>query len=731
MPNQPPRRRSDLLAACVLLALVALFWAPWILRGNVPVPGDQQTWMLPWAASEFPEKNVTQWDAFWWDGVAQFYPWRVQLHRWLRRGEWPLWNPSQFCGYPFVGNGQSAMFYPPNWLYGVLHPRIGFPVLAAVHFALASLLTFAYCRRIGLGAFPACYAGIAFGFGGFMVGLTPLPTLMNSAAWLPGCLLGVEMTLRDRPAGGVAVLGLCAGMTVLAGHLQIAAYVLLATGLYALARASYEILRRRPARVVGLAAGAVIGLGLAAAQLLPSVELGMLSPRGGGTATAEVFENFHLPRALKPAELMTLALPDALGSPVRGDYRGMQYAQGAVYGERCGYVGILTLVLGLVGLALGKRRWRWGFAVAAALALWAAMGGLPARVIYFGVPKVALTGGFVRLLCLYTFLAAVLGGLGLEALASVTDRGSASLRKMAHLVAPVALGILCLELFTWGWRTIPSAPGDRLYAATAATDYLREHWRPGDRVLAVTPRQSWSLYTRPNAVLPPNSATAYDGLENIQGYDSLFPVSFDRLAGLIEQGPRSPPENGNMVLLENVDSPLVGLAGVRWIVTGERESASETPGSEVHRVNGLRIWRRAAFPRAFFADVPLPNPEGALGRLCALRSVEALDARLEMSCNRLEVGLPEVTGSRKLIVTNTFYPGWSAWRDGTRLPVSPVGGVFQGVDVPASGASRLLLAFVPSTVIVGLFVLLIAAGTIAGLLLFESWSARCSRALTQ
>jgi hypothetical protein len=34
-----------------------------------------------------------------------------------RRGLIPLWNPHQFCGAPFIANGQSAFFYPPNWLF--------------------------------------------------------------------------------------------------------------------------------------------------------------------------------------------------------------------------------------------------------------------------------------------------------------------------------------------------------------------------------------------------------------------------------------------------------------------------------------------------------------------------------------------------------------------------------------------------------------------------------------
>jgi len=91
MANQSPSTsRSIALPVLGLTLLMVCFWAPWVARGRVPVPVGQQGWMLPWAGAQWPDKNIEQWDAFWWDGVAQFYPWRLQLHRALRRGEWPL-----------------------------------------------------------------------------------------------------------------------------------------------------------------------------------------------------------------------------------------------------------------------------------------------------------------------------------------------------------------------------------------------------------------------------------------------------------------------------------------------------------------------------------------------------------------------------------------------------------------------------------------------------------------
>ena len=34
----------------------------------------------------------------------------------LKAGRLPQWDPSMYCGIPFVGNIQAGLFYPPLWL---------------------------------------------------------------------------------------------------------------------------------------------------------------------------------------------------------------------------------------------------------------------------------------------------------------------------------------------------------------------------------------------------------------------------------------------------------------------------------------------------------------------------------------------------------------------------------------------------------------------------------------
>jgi hypothetical protein len=599
---------------------------------------------------------------------------------------------------------------------------------ALLHFLLAALLTFGFCREIQLSPAAAMYAALAFALGGFMIGMVPLPTLVNCIAWLPGGLWGVERIVRGKRLQGVVMLAVCVGMAFLAGHLQIALYVWLATAAYALVRWAGAVRRCERPGLEYLLAGAALGVLLALPQLLPSLELAEHSPRGHAEATAEGFR-LGASWGLEPIELIRLLWPDALGSRANHNYAAISY------GERCGYVGLLTLILAVCALVLGKRPGLWGVAAAAAVLIWAAMGGPPAAVLYYCVPRQALGAGFVRLLSVYTLCVAVLGGMGLDAVRRrARDAGR---EDILRLVTVAAVALLCVDLMPWGWRTIPSGPASRLYPETQLTRHLKVSTTAGERMLAVTRRSSWAqcLVRRPRALLPPNAGTAYDKLESVQGYDSLYPLNSRLFATMVEEGQDpSPPSNGNMLLLENIDSPLLDLAGVRHVLVDAAEGTHEGAA----QIEGVRVIERPrAFPRAFFVrEASLPEPEPgqsdyerghavltALARLDPA-ALPAPEFRAPAIANTARLRVPKRAGAGSLVVTNTYYPGWRAHSESTKVPVRGIGGVFQCLRLAPGPEAKLFMAYVPAVVHVGLFAFCLACGTLASLLVFDSLSRR-------
>ena len=707
-----------------LLALTAIiFWWPCLAGGKVPVAAVYQQQMPPFGA---PSANPPRaWDALLWDSMAEFYPWRVLLQRGLRSGELPLWNPYQYCGYPFVGNGQSAIFYPPNWLLLFIDAKYFLGLSLALHWFLAGALTFFLARAVGLRPAGAVLAGLIYQTSGFMIAWCELPTVVNTMTWLPGAWLGVELLFRsgwhrrlagvprgaDRrpprtgetpvPPGtqawkpvlpaGLALLALSLGLSLLAGHLQFAAYVWLTTALYALARTAYRWARRRPAPVAALALAVMLGLGIGLPQVLPSLELGRYSPRGETQVSAAGWK-FLQQRALQPIELLTFASPEALGDPVTVSFPFS-------YTEHCAYAGVLALLLAVLGVALRRDRWAAFFGLGAVAAVSVALAGPLARLLYYGVPLLGQAGSFARILGVYTLCLAVLAGMGLEALlAAVARRQPATPFPGAHpaVLTAVALVIVAAELFPWGWRFLPLAPADQVYPETALTRLLEEKGKdPNYRVLCITPRENWSLVHVPYALLPPNAATVY-GWYSPDGYDSLYLKTYRDWAAKTEEPDVAPLANGNMMLLNNVEepSPLVEMIGLKWIASVEPLNPAY---SDLKRQEGGIYLYGDSAPLIGVVDPGQGGPATLTGR----------------SLNTLSVstGIPDF-----LLISEAWYPGWRAYDKGRLCPwFNPVkDNPFMAIATWET-TREAWLAFYPETVVVGLFLGLLSLSVVAGI----------------
>ncbi len=631
------RRNLGSIFGLALLALV--FFVASGFPAKTPLAVEYQRQMQPWLGDRRPWQIRRQWAALVWDGVAQYYPWRLHLHRCVERGELPLWNPHQFCGTPFVANGQSAVFYPPNVLFWFLSPAPALALNALLHVVWAGLGAWLFLRRLGIGRAAAWAGAVSYMFSGFLVSWMELASPFAVACWFPWGLWGVHRLAARATAWRAATLGAICGIGVLGGHFQIAAYLLLVTGLYGAAYLGWKLWRRDAGwwrYAFGCVGAAVLALSLACAQVLPSVELARMSHRPLGRPDEGGFQ-WQRSRALRGYELVLLLAPNALGRPADGDYLAwLPDDAGAVpgsYSEHCGYAGAAAAFLAIVGLVWGRSRHRYFLAALAAGAVLVSSGGPVARLFYFHVPGVAQAGGLARALSVYALGVALLAAIGLNeilgagcrrarpgalgptlvagvmlavlvvllwkadetyrlmkrlpaisweqpvlragavafAIIGVTtavvwlrDRG-----RLVGAVAPLLCGLVAFDGLLFAWNVNPWGKSSEVYAVHEVVDVLRRTAGDG-RVLARTPKSAWSFsqdHLRP--LLPPNAALAY-GLYGFQGYDSLYIARFKNYAGLIEHDQPAPPENGNMILVGRVDSPLLDLAGVRAIASLDR-----------------------------------------------------------------------------------------------------------------------------------------------------------------
>jgi hypothetical protein len=560
----------------ILSALALVFWGQVLFTGQVLLPGAMLPGFAPFGTNAAAPWNLLQWDA-----LGQYYPWRVFAARELHHGLIPLWNPHQFSGAPFVANAQSAVFYPLNFVFWIFDPTFAFGISALLHTLLATISTYFLAQSWKLSRAASLLAAIAFGFCGYLASWIMLPTLANTASWLPLCLLLFEgmvvsgssdRHLFARPPASLVAVALALACALLAGHAQIFFYILIALSLRALFL--MQVLRALSTLLVACA----LSLALCALQILPTLELARLGHRAGAKPTTDGWK-FLVERAFHFPDLPALFV---------ADWPQLSYS------ENFGYVGVGVLVLAVIGiLALLSSKFKsqnssFALALAAFGLLYAAATPL-SQAFYFGVPGLAQMGGVGRALLLWSFGAALLAAFGLDALRK---------RWSTPVIPTVALFLVSAELFFNGTLVHTTAPRESIYPPTQLTSWLQDHTRDGARVLFVTPRASWlpseafgadANRHHPRGVLPPNGAMVY-GLNDVNGYDSLAPRAYRAYVAEGEGEEVSPALNGNMILLQNPDSPALAQLGVRYVVT-------QAPLDSIHwkavlRADGCYVYER-------------------------------------------------------------------------------------------------------------------------------------------
>ena len=265
-----------------------------------------------------------------------------------------------------------------------------------------------------------------------------------------------------------------------------------------------------------------------------------------------------------------------------------------------------------------------------------------------------------------------------------------------YLLGIAFIAVLLGELLPWAWRFVPMAPSEQLYAQTELTRELQQRCDPAEgRVLAITPRRAWSLFRTPQALLPPNSATVYD-YHSVQGYDSLsIDQYYSGFAAKMAGGTPAPIENGNMMLLQNYSSPLLGAAAVKWIVSSEPLRSANL--ELLWYGEGAYLYQTNALPRYM-----------VLGRGGAITEPTAVDTGL----NYVKLDMPDASGG-SLLAADAWYPGWHCFAEQKAVPIERSGDAFRRVTIP-NGATRLFMAYYPATVLCGVFLSLTALAAIIG-----------------
>ncbi len=655
--------------------------------------------------------------------VNQAYSW---FHFWaesVRHGSVPLWDPYTFGGHSFIGEMQTAAFYPLHLVFalfpansnGLLSPRLYHLYFVFTHL-LAAYFMFALIREMGLNRFPAFFAGLCYSLGGF-VGVAPWPHLLESAVWLPLQFLLMLWALRS-PAMRQSLIcaglaGLTLGLSILAGGL----HIVMMQAIILVTAAAYHAVHNRSGWLRSAAVAAVLtitGLAAGAVQLLPSAEYSARAIRFISGTSLPATQKIPI------AYLVDSILPRTLVSYVFSwNFQG-KLGPGEVLSP---YLGVFPLLLAIVGI--WKCRDHLWVRYSGGLALAAFLFSLGASSLLYGLlyalaPLLWMAREASRFLYVAHFGLVILAAYGAQTLFCGTEAGVSwtrvnrvllSLAIAAALVLASPLVYAKLELKPWTeWSLlfiILTYPLFRYVAGSgrgAAGRFL---------VVAFLVLDLHSF-----------SAIAFNKIEAERtGADQL-----ERLIGMrgaaeflkSQPGPFrvqviAPPELniGDSWGIETLNGGAVTMAANFMDLTSKGDGANllnvryflkPASAAEPNPVYADANWKVYANPSAY----PRAWVEGATG----LAGIE------ESSARHITVKVT-AAGRGTLVLSELYYPGWEARVNGSPQRIEEVHGGLRGIPIP-QGGSLVSVDYAPQSVTFGAilsvlaFALTLLAATVWG-----------------
>jgi hypothetical protein len=126
------------------------------------------------------------------DAFIYSYPLRTLVWQQLREGKLPLWTPQIMSGYPLLSMAQIGIGYPLTWFYLFLPGRFAEAIYDLAPYLLFPIFIYCYLREVGRSRLGAILAGLAFGYGGFLISPVAYNGLLgNALIWLPLMLIAL------------------------------------------------------------------------------------------------------------------------------------------------------------------------------------------------------------------------------------------------------------------------------------------------------------------------------------------------------------------------------------------------------------------------------------------------------------------------------------------------------------------------------------------------------------
>ncbi len=383
----------------------------------------------------------------------------------IERGDFPLWNPFQFCGHPFFANPQHAILYPLNSLFLILPFDLAFNSIIILHFFLGGFFTYLLLRDIKVSSTGSLISGLIFMLGGYLLSVHSLLSCLLSVIWAPLILMFFRRAVA-RPgfkneilvAIFMAISFLGGGIEIIYGNFIVLLFMVIFSPQMSRQGVSTSPInlpnpprfRVVPTLITGgegglwsmllrtrsLAIVSILFLLLSAIQFIPFIELWIHSIRGKGISYQEATV-----WSFAPKDILLFFLPDAYGYFL--DMK--RYWVGQCWLKTL-YTGGLPFILSLLFFLFGKGRRLYILFILLSLFLSFGQYNPLYPFLFKYVPFFNGIRYPVKFLYLFILVLSVTSGLGFQRLAEISKEGDKKKLKNGLMIFSLASGLLLLFL---------------------------------------------------------------------------------------------------------------------------------------------------------------------------------------------------------------------------------------------------------------------------------------------
>lgn len=755
-----------------ILIVVAIFFYPVWLKQEVPIPGDMIVGVyFPWLDYKWgyptgvPVKNPITTDV-----VSFTFPMQMLAIDLMKQGHWPLWNSYVLTGTPLLANFQSAPFAPTNFLYFIFDKLDAWSLQIMTQIFLAAVFLYLLLREFGRSKIASTFGGLFFAFAGFMMIWMEWNGHSLTAAFFPLIIFLVIKWLKTAKIIWGSLLSLSLVLQIFSGYPQIILYqfMLLPLVIFFLDKKLFLNLKK----ISGLTFFSGLGLGLAAIQILPGLELLSLSQR-------KIEDVINVSAFLPWKMMITFLAPDFFGNHATGNFWGP-----GDYTYVTGFSGVVVIILASLGIiTFFKNTWVKFSLFTVGFSLLIALPN-PLSILLKESGLLGLQAASAhRALILSNLGFAILAAFGLD---SILEKklNFKNIRRALYLPAILILGFLfvalaenlnvalknmilpttfliltaillflnlflkkkvvlvlvlgslsLLELFRFGWKFTPFSPKHIIFPKTPVIEFLQNKPQPF-RVFA-------------EDVIPINLLMPYN-LSRVEGYDAVYPIRFAKYLSVLNSGSVNFDPMGRYGTVKNIESNLLNIANAKYFLAVKKDGRIpkkfEKPyfkqvfeDKTVVVLENLKALSRAEM---FYDWEIIKDDTQVLTRLIDPDFLNTKKIILEKEPIIVKNnGQGEVSFSEspniKIIKVNTnqdgilfiadaWFPGWKARIDGKSQEILRANYNFMAITLE-KGIHKVVLEYQPTSFENGKMVSLISVSILFLLFLYGSFSQKFNR----